>query len=82
MSTSYGLVEVKVQVGVMTTVAIVTVHAVNEAAYTSVGKTILIFPPISIAAYGVILKVYLAPVAYATTLSEATVAVKAFTVGV
>ena len=72
----------KVQVGEEVDPAIVTVHAVNEAAYTSVGKTILIFPPASIVAYGVILNVYLAPVAYATTESEATVAVNALTVGV
>ena len=51
MTTCYGLVEVKVQVGygVTATEAIVTTHAENAAAaYTSVGKTILRDPPISI----------------------------------
>ena len=48
MITCYGLVAVKVQVGEVVVEAIVTVHAVKEAAYTSVGKTILTIPPILI----------------------------------
>ena len=50
MITCYGLVAVKVQVGygVTTVEAIVTTHADNEAAYTSVGKMILTIPPILI----------------------------------
>ena len=63
MTTCYGLVVVRVQVGEVVVPPIVTVHADNEDVYTSVGKTILIDPPISIVVYGVILKVYLAPVA-------------------
>ena len=65
MTTCYGLVEVKVQVGYGVTAvpAIFTVHGDSEAAYTSVGKTILRDPPISIVVYGVILKTYFTPVA-------------------
>ena len=48
MTTCYGLVAVKSQVGEVVVPAIVIVHADNEAAYTSVGKTILRYPPLLI----------------------------------